>query len=51
MLILDEVRCPQCGKRLADMNGQARIKCPRCRAMVEVDTEARKIYTRPERQK
>ncbi len=51
MLVLEEVRCPQCNRRLGDLNGQARIKCPKCKAMVEVNTDTRKVYVRPERQK
>lgn len=51
MLILDEVRCPKCDRMLAKMNGQGEIKCPRCKALIAVDTEARKIYMKPERQK
>ena len=27
-----------------DMNGQAQIRCPKCKALVEVDTHLRKIY-------
>ena len=27
-----------------DMNGQAQIVCPKCKALVEVDTQHRKIY-------
>lgn len=27
-----------------DMNGQAQIRCPKCKALVEIDTYARKIY-------
>ena len=58
MLILEEVRCPhilqdgtKCNRRLADIKGQAQIKCPKCKSLVYVDTEARKIYTKAERQK
>ena len=49
MLILEQIRCPHCNRRLADLSGQATIKCPRCKATVCVDTEDRKIYTKPER--
>ena len=56
MLILEEVRCPhilqngtKCNRRLADINGQAQIKCPKCKALVIVDTENHKIYVKPER--
>lgn len=51
MLILEQVRCPGCNRRLVDLNGQAQIRCPKCKALVEVDTEARKIYIKTERQK
>ena len=51
MLILDEVRCPGCNRKLAELNGQAQIKCPKCKATVAVDTETRKVYIKPERQK
>lgn len=51
MLILDEIRCPGCNRKLAELNGQARIKCPKCKATVSVDTETRKAYILPERQK
>ena len=51
MLILEEVRCPACDRLLGKINGQAQIKCPKCKAMVEVDTAARKLYVKPERQK
>lgn len=51
MLILEEVRCPECGRLLGKLNGQAQIKCPKCKATVEVDTEARKLYVKPERRK
>ena len=44
MLVLEQVRCPHCHKRLCDLNGQAQIKCPKCKSLVEVDTETRKIY-------
>lgn len=55
-MILEEVRCPcilpsgaKCNRRLADINGQAQIKCPKCKALVIVDTENRKVYVKPER--
>ena len=51
MLILEQVRCPDCNRRLADMNGQAQIRCPKCKALVEIDTVARKIYIHTERRK
>jgi phage FluMu protein Com len=44
MLILEQVRCPQCNRRLVDMKGQAQIRCPKCKALVGIDTETRKIY-------
>lgn len=51
MLILEQIRCPSCNRRLMDLNGQAQVRCPKCKALVEVDTEARKIYIKTERQK
>ena len=51
MLILDQVRCPCCNRRLADLKGQAQIRCPKCKALVEVDTEARRITVMQERHK
>ena len=44
MLTLEQIRCPQCNRRLVDLNGQAQIRCPKCKSLVEIDTEARKIY-------
>ena len=26
-----------------DLNGQAQVRCPKCKALVEVDTETRKV--------
>ena len=53
MLILDEIRCPECGRKLMELSGQAQVKCPKCKAMIFAnitDTE-RKVYSKPERQK
>jgi phage FluMu protein Com len=27
-----------------DLKGQAKVRCPRCKSLVEVDTENRKVY-------
>lgn len=51
MIVLEEIRCPDCGRKLGNLSGIAQIKCPKCKAMVEVDTETRKVYIRPERRK
>lgn len=51
MLVLEQIRCPQCNRRLMDLCGQAQVRCPKCKALVEIDTVARKIYTKIERQK
>lgn len=53
MIIYEQIRCPnpQCNRRLVDLHGQAQIRCPKCKALVEVDTEARKICIKTERQK
>ena len=44
MLIYEQIRCPGCNRRLVDMKGQAQIRCPKCKALVEIDTEKRKIF-------
>lgn len=44
MLILEQIRCPKCNRRLVDLCGQAQIRCAKCKATVEIDTVARKIY-------
>ena len=43
MQILEQIRCPRCHTRLADVKGQAQIKCRKCKALVEVDTEEKKV--------
>lgn len=50
MSIYEQIRCPRCGRRLVDMKGQAQIRCPKCKALVEIDTEAKRIYIKTERQ-
>ena len=42
--VLEQIRCPQCNRRLMDLQGKSEIRCPKCKALVFVDTEARKIY-------
>lgn len=44
MLVLEQIRCPECNRRLMDLSGHAQVRCPKCKALVEVDTEQRKIY-------
>ena len=53
MLKLEQIRCPnpQCNRRLVDLKGLAQIRCPKCKALVEIDTDARKIYIKKEREK
>lgn len=48
MVILEQIRCPQCNRRLVDLKGQAQIRCPKCKALVDIDTEARKIIIHKE---
>lgn len=53
MLILEEIRCPSCGRKLMELSGHVQTKCPKCKAMIFAnitDTE-RKVYIKPERQK
>jgi LSD1 subclass zinc finger protein len=40
-----EVRCPNCGRKLMELKGQATVKCPKCKSMVEIDTTKRLIKT------
>ena len=49
--VLEQIRCPRCNRRLMDLNGQSEIRCPKCKALVFVDTDARKVYIKQERQK
>ena len=49
MPILEQVRCPACNRRLMDVNGQAQIRCPKCKALVEIDTKEHKIIIQKER--
>ena len=51
MLILDEVRCPGCKRKLMELNGQAQVKCPKCKLLIHANTETREYYVIPERQK
>lgn len=44
MTILEQVRCPHCGRRLADLEGRAQIRCGKCKALVDIDTIERKIH-------
>ena len=44
MSVYEQVRCPICNRRLVDLHGQAQIRCPKCKALVEIDTEAEKIF-------
>ena len=44
MLILETVRCPRCNRRLMDLSGHAQVKCPKCKTMLDIDTENRKTF-------
>lgn len=41
--MLEQIRCPQCNRRLVDLEGRAQIRCPKCKALVEADTDSKKI--------
>lgn len=43
MVILNQVRCPICNRRLADLEGYAQIKCSKCKTLISVNTKDRKI--------
>lgn len=32
------VRCPNCGRKLIEIEGRAMAKCPRCKSLVDIDT-------------
>lgn len=51
MLVLEQVRCPMCNRMLGNIKGQAQIKCSKCKALVHIDTDERKVYVKAERQK
>lgn len=51
MLILEQIRCPLCNRRLMDLKGQAQVRCPKCKALVGINTEERKVYVIKECQK
>ena len=44
MLILEEIRCPSCNRKLGNVRGQAQIKCSKCKSLIHIDTDMRKIY-------
>ena len=37
-----EVRCPDCGTKQAEIIGKIRIKCRKCKIIVEYDTNKKK---------
>ena len=41
--MIKEIRCPNCGKKLAETEGKLIIKCPRCKSIVYADTKENKI--------
>ena len=53
MLILEEIRCKECGRKLMELYGQAQVKCPKCKSMVfaNIADTKREVYIKPERQK
>ena len=51
LIVLEEIRCPKCGKKLMNLNGQAEMPCPRCKALLHIDTVERKVVILKERQK
>ena len=50
LIVLEEVRCPKCKKKLLNLSGQAEVLCPRCKALIYVDTTKRKVLILQERQ-
>ena len=44
MLVLEQVRCPMCNRLLGNIKGQAQIKCSKCKSLIYIDTDMRKVY-------
>ena len=51
MLTLEQIRCPQCNRRLMDLKGQAQVVCSKCKSLVAIDTDKRIVYIKTERRK
>ena len=41
-----EVRCPNCGRKLMEVDGKATVKCPKCKNLVDIDTQIGKVNIR-----
>lgn len=53
MLILEEIRCPECGRKLMELSGHVQTKCPKCKSLIhaKITETERKVYIKAERQK
>ena len=36
--MLEKIRCPRCHRLLMAVNGQAEVKCSKCKSLVFIDT-------------
>ena len=36
-------RCPNCGRKLMEIDGKAQTKCARCKSLVDVDSGRQQI--------
>ena len=48
---LEQIRCPECNRRLMDLDGHAQIVCSKCKSLVDIDTTTHKVNIIKERQK
>ena len=44
-----EVRCPNCNRKLGNVDGRAEIKCQKCKSLILFDGTGDKNITRVER--
>ena len=47
LIVLEEIRCPVCKKKLMTLTGRAEVMCPRCKSLIVADTETRIIMVKP----
>lgn len=41
-----EIRCPVCGRKLGLIDGEASIKCNKCKSIVDINTRIGKVNIR-----
>ena len=48
-LIMQEIRCPYCGKVLLEANGEVKKRCPKCKEWVHVVVTSKGIISLAEK--